>query len=132
MTKQSDQTNASSTVLLAGLWLSMADSIMRQLDFVNNYPDAPMREVRTLRKCAAQLEAASKQNGIQAVLHMENAAIDCSAIENIPTCAKCECSVAVRDGEEWEQGIDVCDHCVQEQAYVSNNSVKVINEKSEE
>ena len=68
-------TKVASTALLASLWRRQADSIMSQLDFVNSYPDAPMREVNTLRQCAAQLEAAGKSNGIDAVLHLANAEV---------------------------------------------------------
>ena len=46
----------------------------------------------------------------------------CSTLDDGPTCARCDCSVSVRDGEEWDQGIDVCDHCAQEQAHTSNTT----------
>ena len=75
MSEQSERMEITSTALLASLWRGKADSIMRQLDFVKAYPDAPMREVSTLRHCAAQLEAAGKSNGIDAVLHMANSFI---------------------------------------------------------
>jgi hypothetical protein len=55
---------------LTTLWRVEADSIMVQLDYVNSRPDAPMREVNTLRRCATQLEAAAKSSGLDAVLHM--------------------------------------------------------------
>lgn len=38
-----------------------------------------------------------------------------------PTCSRCDCSVSVRSGEEWEQGVDVCDHCAQ--AHTSNEEL---------
>ena len=69
MDEQSERT----ADLLSKLWRSQADSIMSQLDFVNVYPDAPMREVKALRKCATQLEASAKSNGLDAVLHKEGA-----------------------------------------------------------
>jgi hypothetical protein len=43
-----------------------------------------------------------------------------ASLDDGPTCSRCDCSVSVRDGEEWEQGTDVCDHCAQDQARTSN------------
>jgi hypothetical protein len=72
MSEQSERMEITSTDLLANLWRSRANSIMRQLEFVNAYPDAPMREASTLRQCAAELEASGKPTGLAAVLHMAN------------------------------------------------------------
>ena len=32
-------------------------------------------------------------------------------VNDEPTCTKCNRSVSVRAGEDWEQSVDVCDDC---------------------
>ena len=57
---------------LIRLWKSEADSIDSQLNYVNAYPEGPVKKSETLRRCAVQLEAAMMPDAINAIIHMSN------------------------------------------------------------
>jgi hypothetical protein len=68
MNNKPEQLEPTSTESLANLWRGQADSIMRQLDYVNAYPDAPMREVKALRQCAEQLETWGTDSTLKGII----------------------------------------------------------------
>ena len=68
MSIKPEQLEPTSTESLANLWRGQADSIMRQLDYVNAYPDAPMREVNALRQCAEQLQTWGTDSTLKGII----------------------------------------------------------------
>lgn len=93
--------------------------VKRQVE--KEIPAGPMRGSTVIRNSWFVEEAPVNKQELDNII---NGVACLTKPDGCPTCVQCDCSVSVRDGDEWEQGVDVCDCCAQKQAYALNTQPK--------